>query len=303
MNPFSRRVLLQGAAASLLPSLSRAAKSSIRLAFGTYGMKSLETGLALRTLREIGYEGVELCIMAGWPSDSAKLTPSTRRELRTILSGTHLEIPAIQESLPLIGTAGKREYNLTRLKLAAEIAHDIAAPAPVLDTIVGLKAGEWDGVKDRMAEELQDWIRATEGSGLVIAIKPHAGQALDNVERTRWLVQQVASSRLRVVYDYSHFHVEGFGLEESLRALLPLTAYIAVKDAEGTPERHDYLLPGDGRTDYVAYFRTLSKLGYRGYAGVEVSGQIHQRPGYDPVATARLCYQRLSKARAEASRP
>jgi len=29
---------------------------------------------------------------------------------------------------------------------------------------------------------------------------------------------------------------------------------------------------------------------------VEVSSMIHQKPGYDPIAVARLCYQRLAPA-------
>lgn len=300
MRLLTRRTMLQGAGALFAASRGRPARRSIGLAFGTYGMKSLDAERALRTLREIGYDGVELCVMEGWPTDSAKLTPPVRRELRKILTDTQLVVPAIQESLPLTGTPEKRAYNLARVKLAAEIAHDLASPPPVLDTIVGLKDSEWDAVKAKMAQELHGWLRATEDSGLVIAVKPHAGQALDNVERTRWLLQEVASPRLRIVYDYSHFHVEGFGLEESLGALLPQTAFIAVKDAKGTPQKHDYLLPGDGDTDYVEYFRTLHKMGYAGCVGVEVSGMIHQKPGYDPIATARLCYERLAPAMAKA---
>jgi len=117
---------------------------------------------------------------------------------------------------------------------------------------------------------------------------------VNNVERAIWLVKQVGSPRIRICYDYSHFYVEGFQLESSVRELFPYIAFIAVKDSAGTPEKHDYLLPGDGKTDYLSYFRLLKELRYSGYIGVEVSAMIHRKPGYEPVPTARTCYERLA---------
>ena len=69
---------------------------------------------------------------------------------------------------------------------------------------------------------------------------------------------------------------------------------IVVKDSTGTSEKHAFLLPGDGKTDYLAYFRLLKELGYRGAVAVEVSGMLHRKPGYQPIATAQLCYARLA---------
>ena len=90
--------------------------------------------------------------------------------------------------------------------------------------------------------------------------------------------------------------LEGFGLEDSLKQLLPITPFLAVKDSKGTPEKHDYLLPGDGATNYPEYFRLLKKLGYGGDIAVEVSAMIHRKPGYEPIPTAKLCYERLAPA-------
>lgn len=104
----------------------------------------------------------------------------------------------------------------------------------------------------------------------------------------------MGSRRLRLVYDYSHFYVKGLSIEDSLRKLIPYTAYIAVKDAAGTAAKHDYLLPGDGKIDYPAYFRLLKTLRYTGFVGVEVSAMIFQKPNYQPIPTLQLCYQRLA---------
>ena len=45
---------------------------------------------------------------------------------------------------------------------------------------------------------------------------------------------------------------------------------------------------------HADYFRLLKELGYDGFVGVEVSAMLHQKSGYDPAATLRLCYERLA---------
>lgn len=277
------------------PFVKAAPGALVNFVFGTYGMKSLTTAEALRQSASIGYDGVQLCLMPGWSTDPAKLSAADRKQVRAMLKDENLCLPAVLEALPLVGTPEKRAYNLQRLKLIAEFATDMDAKnPPILDTVLGLKTSEWDKVRPRMADELREWVKIADDAKMTIGIKPHAAHALNNAERTLALLKDVGSPRIRVIYDYSHFYVEGFELEQSFRELLPKVAFVSVKDASGTPEKHDYLLPGDGKTDYNEYFRMLSRLGYRGSVGVEVSAMIHRKPGYEPIPTAKLCYERLA---------
>ena len=64
-----RRDFLYLLALPALPAPNRAIDQTIGLNTGTYGMKSMKTADALRTLSDIGYDGVELCLIAGWPTD------------------------------------------------------------------------------------------------------------------------------------------------------------------------------------------------------------------------------------------
>ena len=304
MRPIGRREVLALLAAPLA-ARPAPAPTGIGFAIGTYGMKPLPTIEAVRIIAAIGYDGVELALMSGWPADPARLTPEQRKEIAKTLADTGLALPALNENLPLTGTLQSRAHNLERLRLAAEMAHTLSpAKPPCLDTVMGLKTADWDAAKNRMVDELHGWARLAEEVKMTIGVKPHAASAVDSSAKSIWLMKQVNSPRIRLIYDYSHMHVGGFDLEQSLREMLPYTDFISIKDSKVTPDSHEFLLAGDGDTDYFRYFSLLKQLGYRGFVSIEVSSMVQRKAGYDPVATARLCYERMAPilARAEIRR-
>jgi len=129
------------------------------------------------------------------------------------------------------------------------------------------------------------------------ALKTHAGNAVDPPDRLLWLIKRVAQPALRVVYDYSHFELIGLGLEESLRALAPYTSMIQLKDSRQMANgAHHFLLPGEGGTDYISYFRTLDRMGFAGPVVVEISAQLFNQPGHDPVDAALRSFKVLADA-------
>ena len=289
--PLSRRSLAGVLLAAARPL--RSAEPTIGFGFGTYGMKTVPTEKALRAVAEIGYDGIELALMPGWPTAPALLSKADRRRLRAQAEDLQLAAPALLESLPLL--RGRDEENLARLERACELAHDLSpARPPVVQTTLGGKTAEWDDVKHTMAEELGKWAEVGERTSTVVCFKPHAAHAVHDVGRTQWLHGQVGSDWLKVVYDYSHFYLEGLTLAESLLPLLPIIAYVQVKDSRGTPADHTYLLPGDGHTDYVELLRILKERGYEGFVNAEVSVHVHRQEGYEPIPTAALCYRRLA---------
>lgn len=269
--------------------------ATIGLGFGTYGMKQLPVADALRHCAEIGYDGVELALLKGWPTDPEQLSIRDREAIRRQLNDRNLQVPSLLESLPCLRSPEDHRSNLERLRRAVELAHHLdPARPPLVQSIVGGKAAEWDRQKDRLAAELRDWAAIGEQANALICFKPHAAHVVDSPDRAWWLIQQIDSPNLKVVYDYSHFFLQGLSLEASLRTLLPIAPYVQVKDSRGTPSDHEYLLPGDGETDYVQLLDLLKQERYRGFVNVEVSSMIHRRPEYDPIATAKLCYRRLA---------
>ena len=292
---------LAGAMALPLPMPAADTPTAIGLGFSLYGMKSLPLVKALTTCREIGYDCVELPLMSGWPADPEKLGVSARKELKTAVEKSGLRLSSLMENLPILGDDPLPDANLQRLKLAAELAHDLVPDKPpLIETVLGGKPAEWDAVKEKMVVRLKDWAKVAEENQVVVAIKAHVGNALRTPADAVWLLEQVGSKFVRLAFDYSHFQLQKFSLVSSLDTLLPHTVFIHVKDAEGVPAKFQFLLPAEKENRYADYFKLLVEKKYHGDVVVEVSGQIHSRPSYDGVVAAKKCYEPLAAAMKEA---
>ena len=293
-----RRFLGLAAGALALPRLAFAA-DGLRLGFSLYGMKSLSLDQALKTCAETGYRDVEPALLPGYPSDPPAFSAEARSATALRLRELGLEVPCLMANLSL--TAEDPAPALQRIAEAARLGRDLQpGRAPLLETVLGGKPAAWEAQKAAMAERLRAWASAAEKAEIGLALKAHVLSAVTTPERLLWLLDQAKSPALHVAFDYSHFELQGIGLEDALNALLPRTRFIHVKDTAGGPEKFDFLLPGDGRTDYAAYFAALKRHGYAGPVCVEVSARLFSQPGYDPVAAARRSFAALSAARSKA---
>jgi inosose dehydratase len=284
-----------------LPHLAQAAApSGVSLGFSLYGMKTLPLNEALKACAEIGYANVELALNPGFPSEPKVFTTAARAEAKQQLAALKLDLPCLMVNLSLTADDKAHATNLQSINDAAQLARDMnAAQPPIIETVLGGKPATWEQQKTGMAERLHSWAETAEKAQTTIAIKAHVGSAVNSPERLLWLLEQVKSPAVQVAYDYSHFELQGIDMEESMKLLLPRTKFIHVKDSTGEPAKFQFLLPGEGRTDYVKYFTALKQHGYHGPVVVEVSGQIFSKPGYEPIAAAKKCYAVLSGALAK----
>lgn len=300
----NRRHFLQTAGSALLaPAIARSASAPgvPSLGFSLYGMKTLPLDVALNTCAEIGYKHVELALNAGYPTEPKVFTAEARQQARQQLQKLALGLPCLMVNISLTADDKAHAQSLLSIAEAGRLAHDLAPDQPpLLETVMGGKPATWDQQKEGMAKRLADWAAAAEKAKITIAVKAHVGSAVNSPERLLWMLDQVKSPSIQAAYDYSHFELQGIDMEQSMKALLPRTKFIHVKDSVGEPGKFQFLLPGEGRTDYVKYFTLLKQHGYTGPVCVEVSGQIFNKPGYDPIAAARKSYAALSNALAKA---
>jgi sugar phosphate isomerase/epimerase len=292
----TRRSVLLAAPMALVGAVSIAPRNSAPpsgFCIGTYGMKDLPIDAALRLIADTGYDGVELSLMPEWQCDPAKMSDGDRRRLRALLGELGLPVAALNEALLI--TADSRVRNLERLRLAADLAHGLApGDPPVIETMLGGRTEEWATSKQRFVDELGSWAQLAEQRNVTICFKPHAAHAIHDSARALESLRLVGSPRLKICYDYCHMFVASEPLESSLRALAPVIGFITLKDARWTDTGHQFLLPGDGDTDYPLYFRLLKELGYRGWIAAEVTAMIWRKPGYDAARAANAAYANIA---------
>jgi sugar phosphate isomerase/epimerase len=285
----TRRTFVAGAVAGASIALAKA--SAIRLEIGNYGMQSLPVDRALAAIREIGYDGAELCLIKDWPSEPSKLDAAARRRIREF----GFPIPSMIDSFNLMAPDAVLAQTPERIRAAAALAHDIAPKnPPLLQTVLGGKAGEFDKIRDVMATRLAEWSRVAGENGIRLAVKAHASSACDTPDKLLWLLDKVKNPALTGIYDYGHFQLAGLGIEETMDALLPRSAFITVKDSKVVDGKPQYLLPGDGTVDYPRYFAKVKQMKWTGWVLVEVTRQLQVKPGFDGVEAARHSYANLA---------
>lgn len=275
----TRRNLLLGAATATT-------KPALQLAFSLYGMKSMPLKESIQVCKEIGYQGVEVCLLDGWPTGHGALIDA--------LAANRMEIASFMEKFSAVVTPEEQRIQLGRLRQAANLSLAMnPAKPPVVETVLGGKPADWALGKERIADRIMEWAGVMERRKVVLCVKAHVGAAVDTPEKLLWLYKKVNSPYLKLTYDYSHFQLMGLDPQSTMKQLIPFTRFVHVKDAAGTAANPRFLIPGDGRLDYKEHFRMLKKLGYRGWIVVEVSSQIHSKTDYNPVRTARQCFERL----------
>jgi inosose dehydratase len=294
------RLAAGSVAASTLLSAARgaAAKAAVRpIGFSLYGMKAIPLLDAIDHCARIGYRQLELSLIPGFAAEPSRFSAASRRAVRERIRSQGLELSSLLININLLGDERAHAANLDVIIRAGELAHQLNdAQPPVVETIMGGKAGEWESTKDQLAARLRAWADAAETSRITLCVKAHAGHAVNSPDRLLWIHCQVNHPRLALTYDYSHFQVEGFDLEQSLRAILPHTRFIHMKDVVPNEKPARFLLVGEGSIDYPRYLRWLEELKYRGPVIVEVSAQIHNRAGYDGVKAAEQGYAVLRRA-------
>jgi inosose dehydratase len=287
----TRRSLLAMAAggASL-----RAQSTPLVFGFSLYGMKTLPWREGLGHVARIGYKSTELSLRTGWDTEPKLLTKETRSEIRKRIGDLGLVLPSVMENM-FLGRPGGVDANLERLRAAAEICYE-ASPGPpaLIETTVGGRVGTWDDIKNAMADELGAWTKRVEALQVTLALKAHSKTAMNLPERAVWLMNQVKSPRVKLVYDYSHYAANGLDLRKTMELVVPHAVFVHIKDTIGRAPDHRFVLPGDGPVDLKAYKKILIDLGYRGPVVVEVSVDVYNQPDYDPVKAAEHVWERVS---------
>jgi protein FrlC len=258
---------------------------------------------AVRHCAALGFDGLELTVIPGWPTDAATLDRAERRRIRALYDAAGIELCGMSGNVPLLsGNAALEAEDTDRfrgyLDLAAELQHP--GETLIVTTTTGGEPTSWDARKDDLVERLGRLAEYARGLGVMVGIEPHVGAALHRPEDAVWLVDQINSPGLTIHFDISHFNVQGIDMAESIALLAPRSLHTHVKDERGLAPDHQFLIPGEGEMDYPRYLRLMRTAGYDGHIVVEISVMVQARPDFDGLAAATQSYEVLSRAFAEA---
>jgi len=280
------------------------AGDSISLGFSLYGTKQLSLDESLQACATAGFQHIEFCLNSGFPTEPSVFDLAARQATAERLQELHLSLPCLMIQIPLVCDEATQQSSLRTIAAAAALGRDLVPNhPPILETVVGGSPGKWDKQKTGMLQRLRGWAEAAEREQVVLAIKAHVGSAMNSPARLLWLLQESGSTAIQAAYDFSHFELQGLDLQVTLTELLPRTRFIHVKDTSGDAGKFRFLLPGEGRTDYVQYFRLLRQFRYTGPVCVEVSGQVSGQPDYDARKAISSTWATLSGSLAAAAKP
>jgi sugar phosphate isomerase/epimerase len=201
-------------------------------------------------------------------------------------------------STNIAGNAAAQAQNVATIQAAAAMAHEVQPkrPPPIQVQFGAGKPDQWDALREQTAARLRELVSAAADGGTSIVLGSHAGALVNRPERLLWLYQQAKSPALALYYNHIHSSLEGVPLEESWRMLGAVSKFIHLQDATGDAANKNYLLPGDGPTDFPKYFRLVRTSGYRGPVVVHISGKFSTAPGYQPIPVAEKCHAAMADA-------
>ena len=275
----------------------------MRLSYSTWGMQTVPIDTAVAHCADLGFAGLELTVIPGWPTDAATLDSAARRRIRALYDDRGIELCGLSGNVPLLASdpdeaATAMSGFASYLDLAAELQHP--GERLIVTTTSGGASVNWETDKDLLFDRLGMLAAHAEQTGVMVGIEPHVAAALHLPDQALWLLAQVNSPALTIHFDISHFNVQGLDMETVVAQLAPHCLHTHVKDERGIAPNHEFLIPGEGEMDYVRYLRAMERAGYTGHIVVEISLMVQARPDYDPLAAATKSWQVLSAAFEEA---
>jgi len=222
----------------------------------------------LASLKEMGYDGVELPIF--------NMNPDNFSRLGTQLDLLGLERTAVTvctaEANPVSESASIRQAALDHLKNAIDMCQLAGAThlcGPIHSALgvftgAGPTIDEWNRAKEVLAHAAEHAQQA--GVTLVVEyLNRFECYFLTSAADATRFVNEVNHPNLRTMYDTFHANIEEKCQATAIRTIAPVMAHVHISE-------NDRSTPGEGHVDWDTTFKTLREVGYDGWLVVEAFG-------------------------------
>jgi hydroxypyruvate isomerase len=240
----------------------------------------------IEVVAEAGYQGVEL---VGY---FQKWTPEEQRRLMAKMRSLGVMIDMLSGLQASFAIPGQTEEFVTRVTDHCHVAKGLECPQ------INIKSGKkLEGVDPQAqftaaVENLKRASDVADKNGINIVIEPidlieNPTIFLTSVKDGFEIVRAVNRPNVKVLYDFYHEQRGGGNLIEKLEKNIEWLGLVHIADVPGRNE------PGTGEIDYANIYRSLGKLHYNCFIGMEYG------PTTDPVASLRKARMEAQQGMAE----
>lgn len=234
----------------------------MKIGFRTAGFGGWEIHKALRKIREIGYDGVELCLEHK-DLQPHEMTGQRVLEIQQTLDDAQLEIASVSYH----GDGTPMEKRLRATERAIDVAADFGCTVLIVNTertAEGQKDEQFAEVASRMSR-----LAAMAGKrGVTLALEPEPLTVVDDTTDMVALMAAVGSEHLKVNLDVGHAYITDDDVRESIRTLGKSVIHTHFEDIRDKVHKH--LIPGHGELPLADVISALEAVGYEGYYTVDL---------------------------------
>lgn len=259
----------------------------VELAFSTNAYTEFSLPQALDRIADAGYDGVE--ILADEPH---AFLPNTSEDDRTRLErhldnagldvanvnantavGYYDDAPPSAFFEPSLCTATDedRRWRIKYTKDAVDLAQRVGAPAVSVTSGRPLAGNPPEQAREHLTESLHVILDYAEQRGVDVGIEFEPELLIECTAEALDLIDEIGRDRLGVNLDIGHAAVYGEDLTETITQSADHLTGVHLEDIDGGRRgKHYHRIPGEGDLDFEAIFATLDRVGYDGYATLEL---------------------------------
>ncbi|HIF71541.1 MAG TPA: sugar phosphate isomerase/epimerase [Dehalococcoidia bacterium] len=270
------------------------------LGYSTYALKMVDPFEAVKLIKDVGYEALEICAANGWPSNPAFFNTSRQNDLGKLAQDLGFGSPILFALIDVCAPQDDRMAMLEDAKRKFEMVHRLHFDdSPILITTTpGHSAPPWSSGKEQIRDAFLSLADFAAESDVIVSIEAHAGTDFETPEKAVWMMDQTQHSNLKLDLDISHFVVEGSEMVHSVNLCAPHSSMVHIKDGEKIDGQVQFCLPGDGGIDIPGFLTALRANGLEDLpVFAEVSVMQSGQAEYNPRGAAEFCYNALDGAR------
>jgi fructoselysine 3-epimerase len=262
----------------------------MKFSFSTNAFVRFPVLEAVERIAAIGYEGVEL--LADAPHLYAdSVTDAVLTRLRESLYTTGLKVANINANTA-VGYYGRefweplfepslanpdrtlRQWRIAYSKKCIDMAAMLEAPC------ISVTSGRMlPGVAPKesmrfLRESMTEVLDYAENKSIRIGIEYEPGILIERYEELAAFIEEMDSPYLGANLDLGHSHVLGEAPEPVIGGLSSRIFHVHIEDIRGA--KHYHLIPGMGDIDFARLFASLDRIGYNGFATVELYTYPHR---------------------------